>query len=111
MVSHEAMSLQDIRAWVHLPISFGPLLALFGKAELLTPSIRKFEGQAILLCTLLAKRLILQNWKSDSVPQFQLWLRDMGNVLHMERIRYNLREMILSLKLGSPSLVDLLEQG
>ena len=68
-----------------------PILALFGSVT--TSSIlNSFERQAISLCTLLAKRLILQQWKSETSPVFQQWLRDLGKVLNMERIRYAMKK-------------------
>lgn len=33
----------------------------------------KYQTQAISLCMMLAKRLILQMWKSDYVPIFEMW--------------------------------------
>ena len=58
-----------------------PLIALFG-----TVDGNSHEGKAVSLCTLLAKRLILQFWKLETVPAFEMWLRDLGNVIHMEKI-------------------------
>ena len=54
------------------------------------PNITSYEGQAISLCTLLARRLILQQWKSEAGPLFTQWLRELGNVLQMERLRYTI---------------------
>ena len=51
-----------------------PLLAIFGSV-VDNPLINKHEGRAISLCTLLAKRLILLQWKSAIGPPFQQWLR------------------------------------
>ena len=61
-----------------------PLVALFG-----TVDGNNQEGKAVSLCTLLAKRLILQFWKLETVPTFEMCLRDLGNVIHREKIRYN----------------------
>ena len=54
------------------------------------PNLTSYEGQAISLCTLLARRFILQQWKSDAGPLFHQWLRELGNILHMERLRYTI---------------------
>ena len=70
----------------HKCISPDPLLAIFGSV-VFNPNLTSYEGQAISLCTLLARRLILQQWKSEASPLFQQWLRELGNVLHMERLR------------------------
>jgi len=34
------------------------------------------------------KKAILQKWKSESVPIFESWLRDLSNVLLFEELRY-----------------------
>lgn len=73
----------------HKTITPDPLLAIFGSV-VYDPNITSYEGQAISLCTLLARRLILQQWKSDAGPLFQQWLRELGNILHMERLRYTI---------------------
>lgn len=72
----------------HKTIAPDPLLAIFGCVEY-NPNISGYVGQAISLCTLLAKRLIQQHWKSEACPLFQQWLRDLGSVLHLERLHYN----------------------
>lgn len=72
----------------HKTIVPDPLLAIFGCVEY-NVNISGYIGQAISLCTLLAKRLILQHWKSEASPQFQQWLRDLGSVLHLERLHYS----------------------
>lgn len=41
----------------------------------------------ISLCTLLAKHLILQNWKSEK-SHTHTWLKYLANVLHLERLQY-----------------------
>ena len=63
-----------------------PLIALFGVVE----APNHYEVQAVSLCTLLARKLILQAWKSDKPPTVELWLKELGNVLHLERIRFTL---------------------
>ena len=36
-----------------------------------------------------AKEMILLMRKSDLVPSFEMWLREMGNVLSLEKIRFH----------------------
>lgn len=36
----------------------------------------------------IAQKLILQVWKMNSVPMYNLWLREMSNTLHLERLRF-----------------------
>lgn len=40
----------------------------------------------------IAKKIILQLWKSDTVPLFKIWIGDLVGILHMVRysIMYNL---------------------
>lgn len=40
------------------------------------------------LSMLLAKCLILQHWKSETVPMFDMWIMDMGDILHSKKIRF-----------------------
>ena len=81
-----------------------PLTALFGIVE---PDKVKnkyeYEVQAISLSTLLARKLILQAWKSDKPPTIGMWLKELGGVLHLEKIRFTLskREPIF-LKIWAP---------
>lgn len=35
-----------------------------------------------------AKKMILKLWKSDTVPQFKIWLSEVIGILHMEKVRY-----------------------
>lgn len=63
----------------------------------------KYQTQAISLCMLLAKKLILQMWKSDSVPTFEMWARELGNVLHLEELRFILKDKLyIFIKIWKP---------
>lgn len=66
-----------------------PLTVLFGVTDL-DWTKNKGVTQVISLCTLLARKLILLCWKSDKRPSFEMWLKDLGNVLHFEKITYTL---------------------
>ena len=84
-----------------------PLTALFGTVA---PgwAQNKYEIKAILLSTLLARKLILQAWKSAKPPTIDMWIKELGSVLHLEKIRYTLAEKEpLFLKIWSP-MVNLL---
>ena len=84
-----------------------PLTALFGTVA---PgwAQNKHEIKAILLSTLLARKLILQAWKSAKPPTIDMWIKELGSVLHLEKIRYTLAEKEpLFLKIWSP-MVNLL---
>lgn len=60
---------------------------------------------ALSLCMIIAKRCILQLWKFDVAPKFETWLRELMNILHVERLRYELSGNILKFsKIWSPVL-------
>ncbi len=52
----------------------------------------KFVSQAVSLCMILAKKVILQKWKSESGPVFEVWLRDPSYVLPLEELRYKISD-------------------
>uniref|UniRef100_A0A0S7EX59 LIN1 n=1 Tax=Poeciliopsis prolifica TaxID=188132 RepID=A0A0S7EX59_9TELE len=64
-----------------------PLIAIIGVSSALRPATKQ-EKTAVLFGTVIAKRLILRFWKKDSVPTFDLWLGELANTLHLERLRY-----------------------
>ena len=68
-----------------------PLTALFGVVER-GWSHNKFERQAIKLVTLIARKLILQAWKSVCPPTVTMWIKELGNVIHLERVRFVLSD-------------------
>lgn len=66
-----------------------PLVAVLGATSVL-PSTNKHEKKAIQFGMGIAKKLILRLWKMDCVPTYDLWLGEMSNTLHLERLRlYN----------------------
>ncbi|KAF3850911.1 hypothetical protein F7725_012683 [Dissostichus mawsoni] len=42
----------------------------------------------VFLGAVLAKKLILRFWKSDAVPTFEMWLREVGEILYLEKLRF-----------------------
>ena len=42
-----------------------------------------------------AKKLILMFWKKKEAPTLKLWLTELTGTLHLERIRYALKDKIL----------------
>ena len=68
-----------------------PLTALFGVVERGWAQ-NKSERQAIKLATLVARKLILQAWKSVNPPTVKMWITELGNVIHLERIRFVLSD-------------------
>lgn len=63
-----------------------PLVAILGATTLLSFA-NKYEKKAILFGTVIAKKLILRAWRSDIAPMYDLWLREMANMLYLERLR------------------------
>lgn len=45
-------------------------------------------------CCLQKKRSDLQMWKADSVPTFEMWARELGNMLHLEELRFILKDKL-----------------
>ncbi len=50
----------------------------------------KFLSQAVQFIMVLAKKSILQKWKEESGPTFEMWLWELSSVLHLEELRYHL---------------------
>lgn len=63
-----------------------PMIAIFGVISV--PSFSKFEKQGISLFMVLAKRLILQRWKLDIVPTFDVLQSELVNIIHIEKLRF-----------------------
>lgn len=64
-----------------------PLVAVLGATSVLT-SANKREKEAIQFGMVIAKKLILRVWKMDFVPTYDLWLGELANTLHLERLRF-----------------------
>ena len=43
---------------------------------------------AVYMGMVLARKLILRLWKSDAVPSFEMWLRELGETLHLEKVKF-----------------------
>ncbi len=67
-----------------------PLTALFG---VLPENVKLtvLEMDNIALCTLLARRLILINWKLPSPPTYRQWVFDLLFALKLEKIKFGVR--------------------
>ena len=66
-----------------------PLGALFGVFPSM-PSLSKSERDVLAFVTLLARRLILINWKSPTSPSHTHWIRDTLYCVKLEKIRLSL---------------------
>lgn len=65
------------------PISPEPRLAMFGCVQ--TRTIPGIMRQPLELGMMVAKRLILKEWKSPTPPHFNVWLSEMMSLIQMER--------------------------
>ena len=86
-------------------------LAIFGCSQT-TASVPAAMHQSLMLGMIVAKRLILLEWKSTSPPCFQRWLADMASAIQMERLRFTRTNSIgKSLVFGAPSLPTWMRLG
>lgn len=54
--------------------------------------LTKAQRQLLSYGLITAKKLILTFWKKREVPTFKLWLTEMTNTLHLEKIRFDLHK-------------------
>ena len=80
-------SLSDI---VGKPLDPDPLTAVFGVRG---PNVRLSSVQNIMVTfvTLLARRLILLNWKQVRAPTYTALMKDVMHYLQLEKIKFELR--------------------
>uniref|UniRef100_A0A8P4GNT1 Reverse transcriptase zinc-binding domain-containing protein n=1 Tax=Dicentrarchus labrax TaxID=13489 RepID=A0A8P4GNT1_DICLA len=71
-----------------------PLSALFGIPSNNTLSAKARHSMAF--CTLLARRLILLNWKQAFPPSHDRWIKEVLYNLKLERLRFSLRGSLKS---------------
>lgn len=68
-----------------------PMIALFG----VSPSLlnhRVSMQSTIMYGMVVAKKMILKLWKSDTAPHFRIWLSELIGILHMEKVRYGMMD-------------------
>ncbi len=63
-----------------------PMIAIFGVISV--PSVSSYERQGISSFMVLAKRLILQRWKLDIVPTFDVLLSELAGIIHIEKLQF-----------------------
>ena len=66
-----------------------PLTAIFGVVKG-GNALSHIHRKAIAFASLLARRLILFNWKGKNPPTYIHWIRDVMMVLNLEKIRYSI---------------------
>uniref|UniRef100_A0A3P8RWR8 Reverse transcriptase domain-containing protein n=1 Tax=Amphiprion percula TaxID=161767 RepID=A0A3P8RWR8_AMPPE len=69
-------------------ITVSPFISIFGvpPPEITVPAS---QAKAIAFASLMARRLILLQWKSDKPPSFDSWIREMLSMLQLEKLRYS----------------------
>ena len=77
----------------HKVIEPNPMTALFGTPPSTIPPSSS-EATFIAFVTLLARRLILLRWKSSTPPSDTLWIKEILNLVKLEKIRCVLRELL-----------------
>ena len=70
-----------------------PLLIILGISDD-SRNLNTTQQRFLSYCLITAKKLILTLWKSATVPTFKMWLEDLTNTLHLERIRYALKDRL-----------------
>ncbi len=60
------------------------MIAIFGVISV--PSFSSYERRGISFFMVLAKRLILQRWKLDIVPTFDVLLSELVGIIHFEKL-------------------------
>uniref|UniRef100_A0A672IAP0 Reverse transcriptase domain-containing protein n=1 Tax=Salarias fasciatus TaxID=181472 RepID=A0A672IAP0_SALFA len=67
-----------------------PIIAIFG-INLQSSNLNKKCKVVVAFATLIARRLILLNWKEKRAPPFKLWFIELLHHLTLEKIRYSIR--------------------
>ncbi len=70
-----------------------PFCVVLGVTGVL-PTANAYETQAISLCMVVAKKIILRMWKSDCTPTHEMWITELVNVLHLEKLRFSCNNKI-----------------
>ena len=70
-----------------------PLLIILGVSESFK-KLNKAQQCFISYGLIIAKKLILMLWKSANTPTSKMWLEELTNTLHLERIRYVLKDRL-----------------
>lgn len=74
-----------------LKLEPSPLVALFG-LNLTNVSLSSLQSNALAFCLIIAKRIILLNWKNPSPPNYFHWMYDLLQFIQIEKIRYTIKD-------------------
>ncbi|CAI5659845.1 unnamed protein product [Oreochromis niloticus] len=75
-----------------------PIVIIFGiskETQNLQHSQKRFMSYALII----AKKLILQLWKGNETPVLKMWLTELTNTLHLEKIRYTMNDNVKDFEL------------
>ncbi len=68
-----------------------PVLIILGISDVLR-SLRVTQQLLLSYGLITAKKLILMCWKGKEVPTLKRWLTELTDTLHLERIRYSIKD-------------------
>ena len=88
-------------------ISPEPLLALFGAP--LQPFSSKVMQTVLAFATLLARRLILLNWKHPQPPSHSRWVKEMFLSIRLEKLRFSLNGSLNAFEITWRPLLNYIE--
>lgn len=81
----------------HCTLNPDPEIVIFGVFDkvdnLLTP-----QKHLLSFCLITAKKIILKFWIKKESPPLNLWIQEMSDILHLERIRYILQDKLNKFK-------------
>ena len=67
-----------------------PILIILGVSDPIS-TLTRAQRHLLSYGLITAKKLILTHWKKEEAPAFKHWLNEMTSTLHLERIRYSLK--------------------
>lgn len=85
-ISTELIFLTYFQKRIKKDIVPDPIIAIFEVISV--PSFSTYERLCISLFMVLAKRLILQRWKHDIVPTFDMLLSELAGIIQIEKLRF-----------------------
>ena len=78
---------------LHIQLELKPLTIILGVSD----DVEKLNNfqQCFLSCSLIiAKKLLIMHWKKKEAPTTKMWLSELTNTLHSERIKYTLLDKL-----------------
>ena len=86
-----------------------PMLVIFGVSEALR-TLNVAQQRLLSYGLITAKKLILMEWKGKEVPTKRRWLTELTDTLHLEKIRYTIKDKPEQFEKIWRPLVSFLEQ-